>query len=184
MRLRLLHHATVLLVVSTLYAATAAGASALARHLIWNRTDSLPHGLYWVTAGLQSPLRPGDLVAFPLPPAVQRLVYARRYLRPGDWLLKPVVALSGDDVCTDGGLLSIRGTVVGPMLERDSAGRPLPRFPMCGPVPAGHVFTASPTLTASILAPLARFSSAMCAARYMPYGPTKCDSRLQLAHRR
>jgi conjugative transfer signal peptidase TraF len=113
----------------------------LASRLVWNATPSLPLGLYWLSRG--SPVEKGRLVAFPVPPGVEDLVRERRYLPPGAFLVKPVVATSGDVVCTDGGTLSVNGRPLGAILTEDSARRPLPHYAGCGPVGSGEVFVAS-----------------------------------------
>ncbi len=119
-------------------------ACALAWHLVWNRTPSLPLGLYWLSRGA-SPER-GKLVAFPVPTHVEDLVRERQYLPPGAMLVKPVVATAGDRVCTEGDVFTINGQSLaggGRIAVADSAGRPLPRYDGCGPVPDGWVFVAS-----------------------------------------
>jgi conjugative transfer signal peptidase TraF len=113
----------------------------VASHLLWNWTPSLPLGLYWLSPG--RPFAVGALVAFPVPPRVQELVRERKYLPPRALLIKPVVALSSDRVCTDGGTLVVNGSVLGAVLTEDSAKRPLPHATGCGPLPEGQVFLAS-----------------------------------------
>lgn len=123
-------------------ALAAALACILASHLIWNATPSMPLGLYWLSPG--APPDKGLLVAFPIPPSVRALVAARHYLPARALLLKRVVASEGDEVCAQGGVLSIEGAPLGAILTEDSAGRPLPRYDGCGPLPAGLLFVASP----------------------------------------
>ena len=122
-------------------AVASALACILASHLVWNWTPSVPLGLYWLSRGA-SPAR-GELVAFAVPPNVAALVHERRYLPVGAMLVKPVVATAGDRVCTDGGVLRINGAPFGAVLTEDSAGRPLPHFEGCGPLPEGEAFVAS-----------------------------------------
>ncbi len=112
----------------------------LASHLIWNHTPSLPRGLYWLARGH----RPGrhDLVAFPVPQNVRRLVRERAYLETGAWLVKPVVALAGDRVCTDSGALTIDGIWFGSIRTADLAGRPLPQARICGAIAEGQLYVA------------------------------------------
>jgi type IV secretory pathway protease TraF len=86
---------------------------------------------------------PGILVAFAVPDGVRELVHERRYLPLGAMLVKPVVATAGDRVCTDGGMLAVNGRSLGTILTEDTAGRPLPQVPLCGPVPEGWVYVAS-----------------------------------------
>ena len=58
-------------------------------------------------------------------------------------LLKRVVALSGDTVCTASGRYVAAGVDLGPIATADSAGRPLPSpFPFCDTVPPGAAFVA------------------------------------------
>jgi conjugative transfer signal peptidase TraF len=122
-------------------------ASALAclagAHLLWNWTPSLPLGLYWLSPGGCARVKVGALVAFPVPAHVRALVLERRYLPPGALLVKPVVAMRPDCVCTDSGTLTVNGTPLGAIATEDTQGRPLPHDERCGPVPEGDVFVAS-----------------------------------------
>ena len=110
-------------------------------HLLWNWTPSLPLGLYWVSPWSRA--RVGALVAFPVPQNVRQLVLARRYLPPGALLVKPVVAMHPDSVCTDGGTLTVNAAPLGAIATHDTRGRPLPSDERCGPLPEGDVFVAS-----------------------------------------
>jgi len=113
----------------------------VASHLLWNWTPSLPLGLYWLSPG--RPIAIGTLAAFSVPPRVQELVRERKYLPPRALLIKPVVALSSDRVCTDAGTLVVNGSALGAVPTEDSAQRPLPHANGCGPLPQGQVFLAS-----------------------------------------
>ncbi|HEY3595434.1 MAG TPA: S26 family signal peptidase [Polyangiaceae bacterium] len=117
------------------------GAASLGAHLIYNATDSLPRGWYWLTPG--QTIRRHFLVAFPIPPNVHTLVHERRYLPDDALLVKPVVAVQGDDICTDRGVFTVNGNVIGDILERDFAGRELPHADACRSVREGEVFVAS-----------------------------------------
>jgi conjugative transfer signal peptidase TraF len=124
--------------------ATACAASLaclLGAHLLWNWTPSLPLGLYWLSPGGRP--RVGALVAFPVPAAVRTLVQHRKYLPPGALLVKPIVALHADAVCTQGGVLTVNGAAVGAVRTEDTRGRPLPHDERCGPMPEGEAFVAS-----------------------------------------
>jgi conjugative transfer signal peptidase TraF len=125
-----------------LSAATSVLAIWLGCHLVWNRTPSLPLGLYWLSR-TSRPLAVSDIAVFPVPANVRGLVAERRYLPPGVPLLKPVVAVAGDRVCTSGGTTSVNGSPFGPVLRTDSQGRELPVDALCGPVPPGHVYVAT-----------------------------------------
>src|SRR5687767_9432187 len=63
--------------VFAITALAVAATSLLACHLIYNATDSLPLGLYWLRRGAE-PKR-NELVAFPIPHDVRELVHERRY---------------------------------------------------------------------------------------------------------
>ena len=112
-----------------------------ASRLIWNRTPSLPLGVYLRSPDARAGY--GDLVALRVPPNVRQLVHERHYLPGGSLLIKPVAAVAGDEVCVRRGLLTINGTPFGRILTRDSAGRELPTFAGCGVLPDGQVFLAS-----------------------------------------
>jgi conjugative transfer signal peptidase TraF len=113
----------------------------LASRLVWNWTPSLPLGLYWLSRGAKA--APGSLAAFPVPPHVRDLVRERRYLPPGAFLVKPVVATAGDVVCTGGGTVTVNGKPIGRVPTEDSAGRALPHYEGCGPLAGGELFVAS-----------------------------------------
>lgn len=115
----------------------------VASHLLWNWTPSLPLGLYWLSRSGRGRISAGALVAFPVPLHVRALVSERKYLPPGALLVKPIVALPEDRVCTEGGTLTVNGAALGVIATEDSAGRPLPQDRSCGPVPEGLVFVAS-----------------------------------------
>jgi conjugative transfer signal peptidase TraF len=116
----------------------------LASHLIVNLTPSLPRGLYWLSphASCQR-THVGDLVAFSVPPCVRELVAERGYLPPGALLVKPVAAEAEDEVCTEHGVLEIKGSAFGAIATEDSAGRPLPHASLCGPLAPRTVFVAA-----------------------------------------
>jgi conjugative transfer signal peptidase TraF len=126
-----------------LYVATAAAGCWLGAHLLVNRTPSVPLGLYWL-GRTRGALRPGQLVAFLVPPSVRALVGERRYLPDGHLLVKPVAALPGDRVCVAGGIASVNETPIGAVLAADSVGRPLPQYTGCGVLAPGEVFVAAP----------------------------------------
>ena len=113
----------------------------IASHLVWNRTASLPLGLYLRRSSGR--VREGDLVALPVPPRVRALVRERGYLPDTGLLIKPVAAVAGDDVCARWGVLFINGEPFGRILTHDSLGRSLPAFRGCGVLPDGWVFLAS-----------------------------------------
>lgn len=128
--------------VVALALALAGLAAGVGSHLIWNRTPSMPIGLYWLDRGRRTLVR-NALVAFPIPDAVRGLVHERRYLPDDAVILKQIVALPGDHVCIWGGAFIVNGVALGRVLDRDAAGRRLPQLTLCGAVGPGDVFVAS-----------------------------------------
>jgi conjugative transfer signal peptidase TraF len=124
------------------YALTSALASLAASQLVWNRTPSLPLGIY-AKVPVGSPSR-GELVALRVPASVRQLVHERRYLADGSLLIKPVAAVAGDWVCRGGYELFVNGRRFGTVLSADTEGRPLPSFGGCQVLGDGQVFLASP----------------------------------------
>jgi len=122
-------------------AVMSAGACGLASHLIYNWTESLPLGFYWVASG-GAPAR-GELVAFPIPAHVRQLVHERHYVPDSAYLVKPVVALAGDRVCARDGVFTVNDEVIGLVLTEDQAGRPLPHPDVCETVRNGELYVAS-----------------------------------------
>ena len=131
----------VLITVAAVSLAAAVAARAVCRHITINITRSLPLGLYWITSD-HDPDRGSIVVLFP-PATIRELIAERHYLPTAVPLLKRVVALSGDTVCTASGHYVVAGVDLGPIATADSAGRPLPPpFPFCGPVSPGVAFVA------------------------------------------
>lgn len=97
--------------------------------ILYNYTDSLPHGFYLLCPGVP---KKGDLVAFRPPEEAARLIRERKYLREGAWLLKYIVAQKGDSVCTDNGRVSINGVDYGGIHAYDKEGRLLPHYRFLG----------------------------------------------------
>lgn len=107
------------------------GAAALPMrpHIIWNRTASVPAGLYQVyDAG---PAVRGGLVAYQPGMREARWLEARGFAGPGWPLIKRAAALEGDKVCREGDIVSINAAPVALALSSDSAGRAMPRWSGC-----------------------------------------------------
>jgi len=108
------------------------------KKLIWNSTGSLPKGLYYLTS--KRHIDCGDIVYFPVPDNVKRLVFIeRRWLPEFANLLKEVMAVEGDYICENQTALQVR-EMIGPVSPVDSYGRPLPRFVYCGPLKKDQLF--------------------------------------------
>ncbi|MNS02228.1 Peptidase S26 [compost metagenome] len=103
--------------------------AARAPRLIWNASASLPIGLYRLEPTRAAAV--GELVAYRPAPEWSRAFAARGYLPDGVPLLKPVAATPPSVVCRQGLRIVIDGRTVAMALEKDRAGRPLPRWSGC-----------------------------------------------------
>jgi conjugative transfer signal peptidase TraF len=118
------------------------GCRALASRLTVNVTSSMPRGLYWLRP--DGAIDRGSVVCLAVPPSMRTLVAQRRYLPPRFHLLKRVVALPGDHVCTDHRRYVVNDHLVSAVAAQDLSGRPLPApYPFCGAVPSGVAFLAA-----------------------------------------
>jgi conjugative transfer signal peptidase TraF len=105
---------------------------------IWNSTASMPQGLYYLSSF--NIIKPGDIVYFPIPAPVRKLVVdERKWLNKNCCLMKQVVAVEGDFVCVKGSTLQVK-EITGPVSSVDSLGRPLPSISWCGPLRKGQLF--------------------------------------------
>jgi conjugative transfer signal peptidase TraF len=111
--------------------------------LLFNTTDSEPHGVYWQEPVRNGAFRRGQLVVFPVPAPFRSLVYGRRWAPPGLPLIKGIGALEGDLVCINDSQATINGKFVGPVVSVDSAGQPLPRIRGCLTVSPGYFLPLS-----------------------------------------
>lgn len=127
------------LIVASL-AASLIGLSSLlgsADILIWNRTASAPIGLYWKS---DDPLTLNGWAVVSAESSAA--IWASEHGFAGtDWpLIKRVRGLSRDTVCRDGSRILINGAEAAQALERDEAGRNLPRWQGCRTLGAHEVF--------------------------------------------
>jgi conjugative transfer signal peptidase TraF len=105
---------------------------------VWNASDSVPIGLYR--------LRPADnlfvteLVAVQPPEPLATFLDLNGYLPAGVPMLKRVVALPGQTVCRSGLTVSVDAIEMGEAQDRDSRGRPLPKWHGCRVVGEGELF--------------------------------------------
>lgn len=117
-----------------------------------NTTDSMPVGLWRQSASHLA--RRGDVVllCLPLTPVTQ-IGWARGYIAAGscptgqEILLKPIAAMSGDEVDVTRERISVNGTEIpnSGQLARDSEGRPMPAYPAGAyRVPASQLWLVSP----------------------------------------
>lgn len=113
--------------------------------IIWNRTDSVPRGLYTVRTLSPGKIPEiGDMVAFSPAPQDRTWLESRGYIGKNWPLLKYVAALPGDMVCRHGATLRINHLPVAHALEQDHEGRPLPVWQGCHKLADGDVFLLAP----------------------------------------
>lgn len=106
--------------------------------LVWNRTESVPEGLYLVAS--KDPLERGLLVAFRPSREEQEWLERRSYVGTRWPLLKQVSGLEGDTVCRESLDVSVNGILVAEALERDNLGRDLPSWEGCQTLQEGEIF--------------------------------------------
>ena len=117
------------------------GCRAITARLTINLTSSMPRGLYWLQPSAS--LKRGAAVYLEVPGCIRGLVAERHYLPPTLRLLKRVVALPGDRVCTDNHRYVVDDQLLSVIASRDRAGRSLTPFSYCGIVRAGAAFVAA-----------------------------------------
>ena len=130
-----------LLAAAVVTALAGVGCRGVASRLTLNLTASMPRGLYWLRP--RSPLSRGTAVSLSFPPAVRFLMTTRRYLPSSFHLLKRVVAVAGDYVCTEGNRYVVGDTLISMIATHDHLGRPLEPYRYCGTVPSGYAFVAA-----------------------------------------
>jgi len=130
----------VLLLATALAGASLIGFSAFAKPspwLVWNASASAPVGLYRVLPGVP---RRGDIVLVYPPESAAKLAAKRGYLPAGVPLIKRVVAMAGDRVCTLRGTIFVNGGAVARQRKTDRAGRALPHWRDCRELAKDELF--------------------------------------------
>jgi conjugative transfer signal peptidase TraF len=105
---------------------------------VWNASESVPIGLYWLRPAGR--LSVSQLVAVQSPEPLTTLLADRGYLPRGIPLLKRVLALSGQAVCRDQLAITVDKIEIGTARVHDSGGRPLPIWQGCHVMADGEVF--------------------------------------------
>ena len=108
--------------------------------LIWNASESVPIGFYWIEK--RSPYV-GEIAVLKPPEWVQLIADERNYLPNFAWLLKPVIATRGAVVCRFGRFVFVDGKLVARAHYRDKVGRKLPIWRGCKALRSDHVFLLS-----------------------------------------
>lgn len=100
-----------------------------APRLIWNRTESLPAGLYVLSAA--PTLERGMIVAYRPSTSEAGFLETHRYTGRGWPLVKRIAALEGDEVCRHGLDVYVDGRLAAEARASDGAGRKLPGWQGC-----------------------------------------------------
>jgi len=99
-----------------------------ADRLIWNRTGSVPQGLYWLS---DEPFTKGSWVVVSSRSAEAQWAEDKSFVGR-DWpLLKQIAGVSGDEICRFGREILIDGERVAEARIVDSKGRALPVWEGC-----------------------------------------------------
>jgi conjugative transfer signal peptidase TraF len=105
-----------------------------------NCTSSQPRGIYCKVL-FQSNFKPGDLVLVQIP----RYISQRNsnWLRNDILLLKQIGAVAGDEIKITDQCIFINDQIVGPISDKDSLGRPLPKIRGNFTIKPGHFLPIS-----------------------------------------
>ncbi|MEH2549942.1 conjugative transfer signal peptidase TraF [Bradyrhizobium sp. AZCC 2262] len=112
--------------------------SEIAPVYVWNASESVPVGLYRLQP--LDNLFVTELVAVQPPEPLATFLDLNGYLPAGLPMLKRVLALPGQTVCRSGLSLSVDAIEMGEARDRDSRGRPLPKWEGCRVVGEGELF--------------------------------------------
>lgn len=111
--------------------------STLPERLIWNRTGSVPEGLYWLS---DEPFTKGGWVVVSARSAEAQWAELHGFIGE-DWpLLKRVAGISGDEICRDGVTVLINGMPVGEVLIEPVEGVFLPSWNGCRRISEDEIF--------------------------------------------
>lgn len=105
---------------------------------VWNASESVPIGLYRLQSA--DNLFVTELVAVQPPEPLATFLDLNGYLPVGVPMLKRVLALPGQTVCRSGLTVSVDAIEMGEARDRDSRGRPLPKWHGCRVVGEGELF--------------------------------------------
>ena len=138
--------------VAALYSAVIAAGLVIAStadiwplRIVYNASASVPIG--WYVVAEPEPVNVGELVVARPPIRAETLLAERGYLAAGVPILKFVAARAGQQVCRTVDKVTIDGAAVASARDRDSSGRPLPRWDGCRVLGPGEVLllnTAAP----------------------------------------
>ena len=109
----------------------------IAPPLIWNRTESMPVGLYVLSPAPS--LQRGMVVAYKPSASEAAFLETHRYTGRGWALVKRVAAIEGDEACRRSGGVYINGKLTAEARTSDSAGVKLPVWQGCQHLGPGDV---------------------------------------------
>lgn len=105
--------------------------------LLWNRTQSAPTGLYWLSDG---PYNRGDWVIVSANSDAAKWAQSEGFIG-GDWpLIKRVYGMPGDEICRDSTTISFSDRIVAEAKLQDLQDRKLPSWSGCHTIQADEVF--------------------------------------------
>lgn len=109
--------------------------------LVWNLTESVPVGLYWI-----DPVAPGrgDTVALQPSPSLSAWLERAGVLRSAHILIKPLAGRAGDRVCRVGLSVTVNGMPVAQARAATGAGDALPAWSGCHNLDGDDLFLIAP----------------------------------------
>jgi conjugative transfer signal peptidase TraF len=105
--------------------------------VIWNASDSVPTGFYWVS---KKQVQLGEIAVISPPEWVRLYATSRDYLPADVWLLKPVFATDGGLVCRFGLFIFVDGKWVARAKIFDRQKRILPVWKGCRTLKSDEIF--------------------------------------------
>lgn len=109
--------------------------------LVWNFTESVPTGLYWISDA--KPAR-DDIVALVPTGATRDMLAALGVLPAGKVLLKRLSAVQDDVVCRSGASITINGAEAARARLTTGDGHPLPAWSGCHVLGADEILVLAP----------------------------------------
>jgi conjugative transfer signal peptidase TraF len=133
-------HRDLIIMALALFAATFLVAAIAIRPrplLIWNASNSVPIGLYWMR---QHQPAIGEIAVIAPPDWVRLYASSRNYLPSDVWLLKPVAATSSSVVCRFGTHIFVNGKHPARAKSFDNQKRVLPVWKGCRTLKSDEIF--------------------------------------------